>query len=408
MMKILYVLHQFFPLHHTGTERLTLQIAKQIQRMGNYVSVLTYEPNNVNISGFEKINQNLLKKEYMIETIPVICLKKSGDDSIWYNIFDPLIENTIKEIIAQFDLVHFIHPQRLSSVLNVCKKLNIPSVLTLTDNWLLCPLNLLTIDKQLCTGPNEGKKCLSTCKFNSDIVTRYVDAKYFFENVDAVFTGTNFVQTVFKSNNWMRDIELNTFSVDYSYINLENKEKGLIIGFIGSLVWHKGAHTLIEAFKKIPDKKIKLKIYGSGAENDPYQNQVLQMIKSDPRIQYCGTFEYSQLPEIMNDLSLIVIPSTYYEIFPLVMQTALAYKIPVIASNIGGIPEVIHDGKNGYLFELGNVTHLFKILNKISKEPKILDSLKKNIVAPPRIEEEAFSYFIKYIELINRKVHNAS
>ena len=46
-MKILYILHQFFPLHHTGTERLTLDIAKQIQRMGNYVSVLTYEPSSI-------------------------------------------------------------------------------------------------------------------------------------------------------------------------------------------------------------------------------------------------------------------------------------------------------------------------------------------------------------------------
>src|SRR3989338_4578938 len=99
MMKILYVLHQFFPHHHTGTERLTLQIAKQVQRMGNFVTVLTYEPNNLGISGFEKFDENLLKKEYTVETIPVIAFKKTMNDSKWYTVFDPLIENTVTEIV---------------------------------------------------------------------------------------------------------------------------------------------------------------------------------------------------------------------------------------------------------------------------------------------------------------------
>ena len=366
MMKILYVLHQFFPHHHTGTERLTLQIAKQIQRMGNFVSVLTYEPNNLNISGFEKFDENLTKKEYMIETIPVISFKKTSDDSKWYDIFDPSIENALHELVQQFDLVHFMHPQRLASVTKICKKLNKPTILTLTDNWLLCPIGLLTHERKLCDGPEEGKKCISECKFNNDILTRYSEGKHFFDNIDVIFTGTDFINKTLFSNNWKRNIHLNPFSVDYSYIKLIEKKQELVFGFIGSLMWHKGVHVLIDAFKKLPNKNIKLKVYGIGAEGSTYQNQITEMIKSDSRIQYCGTFEYSKLPDVMNELSAIVIPSTYKEIFPLVMQTALAYKIPVIASNIGGMPEVIKDGVNGYLFELGNVDELSKILNNIS------------------------------------------
>ena len=46
-MNILYILHQFFPMHYTGTERHTLDMAKQMQKMGHYVTVLTYEPDPI-------------------------------------------------------------------------------------------------------------------------------------------------------------------------------------------------------------------------------------------------------------------------------------------------------------------------------------------------------------------------
>jgi len=45
-MKILYVVHQFFPFFHTGSERLTFDTAKQMQKMGHSVTILTYEPNH--------------------------------------------------------------------------------------------------------------------------------------------------------------------------------------------------------------------------------------------------------------------------------------------------------------------------------------------------------------------------
>ena len=403
-MRILYVLHQFFPLHYTGTERLTLQLARQIQRMDNYVSVLTYEPNNLNVSGFEKLDTHAMKKEYQVESIPVISFKKVKHDPGIDYVFDSYLEPYLAEIIKKFDLVHFTHTQRFGSVLKICKELKIPTVLTLTDNWLLCPIGLLTRDLQLCDGPNEGRKCMSICGYNEKFLSRYMDAKFFFDNVDVVFSGSEFVRRTFGENGWKRKIKLNTFSVDYAFVKPEdNNDKELVFGFIGSLVWHKGLHILIEAFRQIKNQNIKLKIYGSGAEGDPYANSVLEPIKKDNRIQYCGTFEYKDLPKVMKNLSVIVIPSTYKEIYPLVMQTGLAYKKPIIATKIGGMPEVVEDGVNGYLFEIGNVTQLSEIISKIANDPRLISLLKQNIQYPPRIEEEAFVYENVYKELVNSK-----
>lgn len=402
-MKILYVLHQFFPLHHTGTERLTLQLAKQIQRLGNFVSVLTYEPNNQNIEGFVPLDNDILKKEYHFESMPITTFKHVHPNLGIDYVFDPLIERHLSSIIKQFDLVHFTHIQRLGSVLKICKDLKIPTALTLTDNWLLCPTGLLTTEHNLCDGPDEGKKCMNVCRYSEKFLQRYQDARYFFDNVDRIFSGSEFVRSTFKENGWNRKIELNTFSVDYSYVKPIGESKEIVFGFIGSLVWHKGLHVLIQALDQIKNPKIRLKVYGKGSEGDPYEAQVLELVKKDHRIEFCGTFEYKDLPKIMKDLSVVIIPSTYKEIYPLVMQLSLAYKKPVIASKIGGMPEVIQDGVNGYLFEIGNVDQLADIISMISQNPDLITKIKDNIVSPPRIEEEAFVYENVYKKLVNSK-----
>lgn len=404
MMKILYVVHQFFPDHYTGTERLTLQIAKQVQRMGHYVSILTYEPNKNSI-GFEPLDDSILKKEYQIESIPVISLK-SINPRMGFYVFDPLIEKYLPDIIKKFDIVHLTHPMRYGSVIKICKHLGIPTVLTLTDNWLLCPQGLLTKDLQLCDGPQEGQHCITTCKYDEQIISRYNDAKSFFENVDLVFSGSEFVRQTFLANKWTnKKIELNTFSVDYSFVTKKEKKSpnpNIVFSFIGSIIWHKGLHVLIEAFKKTKNNNIQLKIYGSGAEGDGFEDHIRNMAQEDNRIEFCGTFEYHDLPDIMKDISVVIIPSTYKEIYPLVMQMSLAYEKPVIASNIGGMPEVIKDGINGLLFEAGNIEALSTLIDKIAKNPTLIDDLRKNIEAPPRIEEEAFFYENSYRKLLTK------
>jgi len=251
-MNILYILHQFFPMHYTGTERHTLDIAKQIQRMGNYVTVLTYEPSSPrkkesfsNIwykeevnkveDGFQKVDDYIKKKEYQVETIPVIAIKYHNKKRA-FEIFDPELEKYLEDLISKFNVVHFTHPSRLASAQRICKKLKIPTVLTLTDNWLLCDKNLLTLDNKLCEGPQEGKECMRVCNYGQEVVSRYNDSKYFFDNVDRVFSGTNFVRQTFWKNGWQKKIELNNFAVDYSYVDdQKTSNEELVFAFIGKL-----------------------------------------------------------------------------------------------------------------------------------------------------------------------------
>jgi len=113
-MNILYVLHQFFPMHYTGTERHTLDIAKQMQRMGHYVTVLTYEPSSPrkkssfskswfteeidnSDDGFVNVDDYIKKKEYQIESIPVVSIKHHKK-RIAFEIFDPKLEAYLEDM----------------------------------------------------------------------------------------------------------------------------------------------------------------------------------------------------------------------------------------------------------------------------------------------------------------------
>ena len=417
-MNILYIIHQFFPLHFTGTERHTLDIANHMQRLGHYVTVLTYEPEppRKKISDskiwyseeeyekeddFQQIDDYIKKKEYQVESIPVISLKHYTKSKP-FEIFQPKLEKYLEDLLGSFHIVHFTHPARLATALWVCKKLKIPTVLTLTDNWLLCDRHLVTVENKLCNGPQGGNKCMSVCKYDNGVVSRYNEAKFFFDNIDRVFAGTNFVRRTFWENEWTKKIELNNFAVDYVHIKeIKPSNDELVFAFIGSFTWNKGLHVLLDAFKKVSSQKIKLKIYGATGFGNLYAKDIINslgeispdgIVVNDKRIEFCGTFDYKELPKIMKDISIIIIPSVYREIYPLVMQTAFAYKKPIIASNIGGMPEVIHDKIDRFLFPPKDENELSKIIQMVADDPKIINNLKKNITPPPRIEEECLIY----------------
>jgi glycosyltransferase involved in cell wall biosynthesis len=108
------------------------------------------------------------------------------------------------------------------------------------------------------------------------------------------------------------------------------------------------------------------------------------------------------IPRIMKDTSLLVVPSVYPDNYPLVTLIALAYRTPVIGSRIGGIPEIIQSGVNGFLFEPGNADELASLINDIAEEPEIIQRLSENIQSPRRLEEEALDYENLYTELVRQ------
>jgi len=123
-------------------------------------------------------------------------------------------------------------------------------------------------------------------------------------------------------------------------------------GFIGTILPAKGVDILIQAFNKIKDRRVELKIYGKlfpyrGFE---YYPAFIKKLVKNESIQFMGGFNHEDVSAIFSEIDVLFFPSIWNENCPLTILEAFASKTPVIASRIGGIPELVDDGVNGLLF----------------------------------------------------------
>lgn len=126
--------------------------------------------------------------------------------------------------------------------------------------------------------------------------------------------------------------------------------------FVGQIEIHKGIIFLIDAFKKIEDKNIRLIITGDGREI----NTAKELAFSDERFEFKGKLDSNAVSQLMFESDYLIVPSLCYENSPTVIYEARAAGLKIIASRIGGIPEII--GPNDYLFEAGNETSLISAI----------------------------------------------
>jgi glycosyltransferase involved in cell wall biosynthesis len=402
-MRILYLVHQFFPRHYTGTERLTLDLAEHMQRIGHSPLVVTYD-RDAGQDGFVRLQDNVLVKRYSYRTIPVISLKQTTLRAI-HEIFDERIGRAFDKLRIECDIVHICHPMWLSSIATRLKEGGIPVLLTLTDPWLLCPLALVDRGYRLCSGPERGLRCASNCGFDRRMSTRYKEAMTLLSAANYVATSSGFTASLFRENGWPKEIPLVRHSINYRYVKPTHRlvDPGNIrFGFIGSFVWHKGAHVLAKAFRKVSAQNVSLSLYGSPHDEPGYFKELLGITQGDDRIRFLDPFDMDALPEVMSDTSVLVVPSVYYDNYPLVTLIGLAYRVPVIGSRIGGIPEIIDHGVNGLLFQPGNSDELASVIEEVAREPEIIQRLAENIATPRRTEEEALDYENIYRNLTSR------
>lgn len=165
--------------------------------------------------------------------------------------------------------------------------------------------------------------------------------------------------------------------------------------FFGRLSFEKGVRTLIEAFAKMPD--VQLKIVGTGPEEENLKRRVTE--SGAGNIEFVGYRSGDALKETIRDASFVVVPSEWYENNPMTVIEAYAAGIPVIGAEIGGIPEIVEDGRTGYLFESGDADGLAKAVRKaVSLTDREYASMSENA---REFAEKNFNEERNYEKIIN-------
>lgn len=425
-MKIILTVHQFLPDFSTGTEILTFDTARELQKRGHRVEVWTGFPASVEPDEPKKFDQ------YTYDGIPVQrFFQHYGQPLPLYKVFEYEYNNVFfSELFNKFlrarkpDLVHSFHMGNLSAALiSECVKLNIPTVFTATDFWFVCPkCQLRQADNSFCDGPDtSGVNCLAHMVNRNylnlmpdwlvkifvwaarqswwpekqylplicAIVSRPAFLKKVINNIDRVLVPTCLMQKTLLKHG----LELNRIRYLPYGINLNNMDKyplkspgeKLRLGFIGTLAEHKGAHVLLEAVRLLPDIPLEVYIYGKLDEVPEYTVRLKEIAGDDKRIHFRGTFPNHEIGLVFSQLDCLVVPSIWYENTPLVIYSAQATNTPVIATDLSGMAEVIQHEKNGLLFEKGNVARLTHLLKLIYEDRSLLANLSLHAIKPKSI-----------------------
>lgn len=143
-------------------------------------------------------------------------------------------------------------------------------------------------------------------------------------------------------------------------------------GFIGTLAAIKGVSELIGAFLRTPSPDVELWIAGRG--HPEYEHGLRERSSGDARIQFLGRVTPA---EFYPQVDVVVVPSVCNDNLPGVVTEAFAFSKPVIGSRRGGIPEMIHDGENGLLFEPGRPRELATAMCRLADDAVLRQSMAR-------------------------------
>jgi len=252
--------------------------------------------------------------------------------------------------------IHNLYPQLSPSVVEACKEANVPVVMSVQDYKLTCPTAQHLRHGKIC------EKCIGGAEWNCAIhncrksvpmsvayalrntVTRWRGTLR--DDIDAYLCCSRFVADLTIRGGYPAD----RVRVLYNFSDLPDAPKktspGDYIAYVGRISPEKGIDVLIEAARR---NKLPVKIAGDGSAMPELQSNL------PGNVQFVGKLSRDALPNFLMNARMLAVPSTWYEAFGIVCAEAMAYRLPVVASDIGGLPEVVDHNVTGLCVPMGNV-----------------------------------------------------
>ncbi len=182
---------------------------------------------------------------------------------------------------------------------------------------------------------------------------------------------------------------------------VKEKRKFLKLIFIGRISAFKGLHILIEALKNIPNDLFKLDIFGELGD-DSYTKNCIDSSALITSIRWKGTIRDEEKYRLLPTYDLLLLPSTFSEMSPLVIQEAYAAGIPVLASDVYGNAEQITDGENGWLFKFNDAADLTIKIQTLLDNTHLIEEARKQLLTVKSFKEVAMEYLTIYKKVLEK------
>ncbi len=140
--------------------------------------------------------------------------------------------------------------------------------------------------------------------------------------------------------------------------------------YVGTWYRYKGVHTLVQSFARMPHT-VGLKVVGGAGETEARDLARIAAGTGHPGIEFLGFVHGPRLEELYANCLAVVLPSICYDNFPNVILEAMEHAKPVIASNLGSLPELVEDGATGLLFAPGDTNDLARQMQRLLADPDL-------------------------------------
>lgn len=294
----------------------------------------------------------------------------------------------IKKIITQNGInivhVHNTFPLITGAVYRAASDSGVPVVQTLHNFRFVCPGALYMREGKICEACDQDGLCIAIkhgCYRNSKLQTAlsvmallYNRRKKIYEKIDAYIALTEFNKQKFEDKfPWCRGriyVKPNFVTVNQKQRKANTESYGYV--FIGRLSEEKGIRVLLEAFSGLPGQA--LTMIGSG----PLEQYVYEFVEQHhmQNVRILGQLSQNEVIDRLAQSKAMIVPSIWYEGFPMTIVEAFACGVPVVGSDQGNISVVVNDLENGVLFRMGEAEDLKNKILFFESNPKQVEALR--------------------------------
>lgn len=389
-MKILLVNKYLMP--KGGAETYMFEVGKQLEKMGHEVQY------------FGMDNPDRIVSNHLDEYVNYIDFHQKSIVKLLYPfqiIYSTEAKKKIKKVLYDFnpDIVHLnnfnyqLTPSIIYGVREYEKKSGkkVKIVLTTHDVQMGCPNHMMynPSKKQICEKCMYGAyfncikgKCIhgSTLRSVLGALESWIYHKLnTYRHIDLTVYPSRFIATKLNVD---PNLEKNYLAL-HNFITKtpkKNYEKQDYVLYFGRFSKEKGLGTLAKACKELP--QIPFKFAGSG--------ELDYLLKDAANIENVGFQSGEALAELIQKARFTIIPSEWYENCPFTVLESLYYGTPVLGADIGGIPELIQDGKTGMLFQSGNKEDLKEKILTLWQDSQGLSKMTENCAEVEFDDAEAY------------------
>jgi glycosyltransferase involved in cell wall biosynthesis len=342
---------------------------------------------------------------------------------------NPLARNAIRDPVMAADLgstldrfapelvhLHHLAGHGLSAATEVSRR-RIPLVIQVQDWWFLCArANLLDGDRRLCPGPRPDR--CAVCLPLTRVVpsrgwsallyrARAAAARRALALADVLVMGSQAIRSSYQALGWL-PTDVRTEVLDYGTPTAAprprlpwNKSRPLRLGFVGSILPHKGLHLALAALAGLDPGHVELEIWGDPTADPAYHRELLGL--AGPNVRWSGRFEEDRRDDVFARFDLMVVPSLGLESYGLLVREAFARGIPVLASDRGALPEAFPRPAPGRVLPAEDAGAWRQALLQVLEQPEVLERWRAAIPAQTAAHDHAEAIEQLYRDVLARR-----